>query len=86
VSGNEPVPRKALLEFAAEVDQYLRSGTANLQEHRLYALGSQLGSEIPEDAPTPRSFARCRPSVPTNDAAQLPKEAPLCAGFSRATR
>jgi hypothetical protein len=40
VSGDEPVTRKQLLEFIAEMDQYLRSGTANLREQRLFSLGS----------------------------------------------
>lgn len=40
VSGDEPVPRKDLEEFVAELDRYLRSGTANLQEQRLFSHGS----------------------------------------------
>jgi hypothetical protein len=40
VSGDEPVPRKDLEEFVAELDRYLRSGTANLQQQRLFSHGS----------------------------------------------
>jgi hypothetical protein len=40
VYGDEPVPRSELLEFVAELDRYLRSGAANLQEQRLFWLGS----------------------------------------------
>jgi hypothetical protein len=40
VYGDEPVPRSELIEFVAELNRYLRSGTANLQEQRLFYLGS----------------------------------------------
>ena len=40
VYGNEPVPREELLEFNAELDRYLRSGAANLEQQRLFTFGS----------------------------------------------
>ena len=40
VYGDEPVERKQVQEFVADLDQYLRSGTANLQDLRLFSFGS----------------------------------------------
>lgn len=40
VYGDDPVPRSGLVEFVDELDRYLRSGAANLQEQRLFSLGS----------------------------------------------
>lgn len=40
VHGDEPVERKEVQQFVAELGQYLRGGAANLQELRLFSFGS----------------------------------------------
>jgi hypothetical protein len=53
VYGDEPVPRKAVVEFVAELDRYVRSGTANLREERLFSLGSTAWLGDPEGRSNP---------------------------------
>jgi hypothetical protein len=48
VRGEEGVERQQLQAFVDELDRYLRSGAANLREHRLYSLGSTTWLADPE--------------------------------------
>ena len=40
VYGNEPIPREMVLACVSALDEYLRSGTANLFEYRSWSFGT----------------------------------------------